>query len=459
MVYRLQKPIQLSFESFNTGLGTPISPNNDWVQLANQIPWLKLEEAYRLVFSSKAGRAGKPFRELYGALLIKQKARLSDRELLDAIRDTPAFQYFMGFPDYQAKRPFTHVTLVHFCERIAPIFELIRNIMLDSFRGDIQQALPDKALLITDATAVPVHIKYPQDAHLLNEARLNLEGDIKQLAKQLHQAPPRTYKRIAHQEWTAYSRKPRRWAKTTRKQIKKQLQYVRRDLRYVDERLAQGGKLTKRQQERLATIRKVYEQQTFMYVHHTHQVDNRIVSLSGPFIRPIKRGKAKAPVEFGPKINCSIMDGIVDIEHYSYQAFNESADLKATLDHYQDVHGYYPDIALADTLYRAKENIAWCKKHHIALNGPRLGRNPKHVDPQKCHDDKRSENRRRAIERELAFIKAKKIASDANICETISSNITLNGSRIIIRKLFKATIDYNVCKGLSINALLSSRKC
>ncbi|MDB7757821.1 IS5/IS1182 family transposase, partial [Lacticaseibacillus rhamnosus] len=51
--------------SFLRRLGTPLSPNNDWVQLANQILWSKLEEAYQLVFSSKAGRAGKPFRELY----------------------------------------------------------------------------------------------------------------------------------------------------------------------------------------------------------------------------------------------------------------------------------------------------------------------------------------------------------------------------------------------------------
>lgn len=264
----------------------------------------------------------------------------------------------MSFPDYKAKRPFTHVTLVHFRARITPISELIRNIMLDSLRGNIQQAMSDKTLFITDATAVSVHIKYSQDVHLLNEAQLNLEGDIKQLAKQLHQAPPRTYKRIAHQEWTAYSRKPWQWAKTTRKQIKKELQYVGRDLRYIDECIAQGNELTKRQKQRLATIRKVCEQQTFTYVHHMHQVDNRIVSFSESFIRPIKCGKAKAPVEFVPKINCSIMEGIVDIERYSYQAFNDSADLKATLDHYQDVHGYYPDIALADTLYRTKENIA-----------------------------------------------------------------------------------------------------
>ena len=277
--------------SFLRRLGTPLSPNNDWVQLANQILWSKLEEAYQLVFSSKVGRAGKPFRELYGALLIKQKA------------------------------------------------------------------------------------------HLLNEARLNLEADIKQLVKQLHRAPPQTYKHIAHQEWTAYSRKPRRWAKTTRKQIKKQLQYIRRDLRYVDERLAQGGELTKMQKERLATIRKVYEQQTFMYAHHTHQVDTRIVSLSEPFIRLIKRGKDKAPVEFGPKINCSIMDGIVDIEHYSYQAFNESADLKAILNHYQDVHGYYPDIALAETT-GPRKILPGVRKITLRLTVRGLAENPNTLIPR-----------------------------------------------------------------------------
>lgn len=103
IVYRLQKPIQLSFESFNVGLGPPLSPNNDRVQLANQISWPKFEETYQLVFSSKAGRTGKPFRELYGALLIKQKARLSDRELLDVIRGTRAFQYFISWDSQTTK--------------------------------------------------------------------------------------------------------------------------------------------------------------------------------------------------------------------------------------------------------------------------------------------------------------------------------------------------------------------
>ena len=39
-----------------------------------------------------------------------------------------------------------------------------------------------------------------------------------------------------------------------------------------------------------------------MYDNHTHSVPDRIVSVSQPFIRPIVRGKAGKPVEFGAKL-------------------------------------------------------------------------------------------------------------------------------------------------------------
>ncbi|WP_419566105.1 hypothetical protein [Ruthenibacterium lactatiformans] len=51
----------------------------------------------------------------------------------------------------------------------------------------------------------------------------------------------------------------------------------------------------------METIRKIYEQQKYMYDNHTHSVEDRIVSVSQPFVRPIVRGKAGKPVEFGMK--------------------------------------------------------------------------------------------------------------------------------------------------------------
>jgi hypothetical protein len=126
-----------------------------------------------LSFPSNLGRAGKPFRLLYGAQLIKQRTQLSDRELVAAIRDTPAYQYFIGLPEYQPQAPFSFSALSYFRRRIVPLSELITNIISDFVRDRLQAKLGHQKILITDATAVPVKIKYPQDTQPLNQARLN----------------------------------------------------------------------------------------------------------------------------------------------------------------------------------------------------------------------------------------------------------------------------------------------
>lgn len=60
----------------------------------------------------------------------------------------------------------------------------------------------------------------------------------------------------------------------------------------------------------MGTIRTVYEQQKYMYDNRTHSVPDRIVSVSQPFVRPIVRGKAGKPVEFGAKLeSVSLTDG------------------------------------------------------------------------------------------------------------------------------------------------------
>ena len=102
-------------------------------------------------------------------------------------------------------------------------------------------------------------------------------------------------------------------------------QYVRRDLKYIDRFLAEEKKLSPRQTERLAVIRKVYEQQKYMYDNRTHTVADRIVSISQPYIRPIVRGKAKTPTEFGAKRDLSIDHrGMARIEKQSFDTYNES---------------------------------------------------------------------------------------------------------------------------------------
>ena len=159
-------------------------------------------------------------------------------------------------------------------------------------------------------------------------------------------------------------------------------QYVRRDLKYVDEFLALDDvKLTEKQSEMLDVIRKVYEQQKFMFENKTHSVENRIVSISQPFIRPIVRGKAKSPVEFGAKLDLSVDEnGMARVEKLSFDAYNESEVLKNAVENYKQRTGHYPERVLVDQIYRNRTNLNFCKEHGIRLSGKRLGR-PKQQEP------------------------------------------------------------------------------
>ena len=125
----------------------------------------------------------------------------------------------------------------------------------------------------------------------------------------------------------------------------------------------------------LGTIEKVYEQQEYMYRNRTHSVADRIVSISQPWIRPIVRGKAKTPVEFGAKLDLSIDgSGYGRIEKISFDAYNECGSLEDAAERYRKRTGHYPMRILADQIYRTRDNRRFCKERGIRLSGPKLGR-------------------------------------------------------------------------------------
>jgi len=114
-----------------------------------------------------------------------------------------------------------------------------------------------------------------------------------------------------------------------------------------------------------------------MYQNKTHQVEDRIVSIHQPNVRPIIRGKAKAFAEFGAKIELSVIDGYSFLETTSWDAFHEGKGLRDTIKRYRVENGCYPEVVLADRIYRTRKNLQFCKEHNIRLSGPRLGRKGK----------------------------------------------------------------------------------
>ena len=67
----------------------------------------------------------------------------------------------------------------------------------------------------------------------------------------------------------------------------------------------------------LLVVGEVYRQQLWLYENQKQSIEDRIVSLSQPHIRPIIRGKAGKKTEFGAKLSASCHDGYVFIDHIS----------------------------------------------------------------------------------------------------------------------------------------------
>ena len=106
--------------------------------------------------------------------------------------------------------------------------------------------------------------------------------------------------------------------------------------------------------------------------------DHRIVSLRQPHLRPIVRGKVKAPVEFGAKYDVSIDEkGHARMEKLSFDPYNEGGILTDAVERYKNRTGHYPMRVLVDQIYRTRTNREFCKQHGIRMSGPRLGRPPK----------------------------------------------------------------------------------
>ena len=135
--------------------------------------------------------------------------------------------------------------------------------------------------------------------------------------------------------------------------------------------------MNERQKALLETLRQLFTQQQEMYTHRTNSTEDRIVSTSQPYVRPIVRGKAGTPVEFGAKIEMSMVDGYARIEMLSWDAFNEGGTLQDSVESFRADISHYPARILADKIFRTRENLNYCKKYGIRMSGPKLGRPPK----------------------------------------------------------------------------------
>ena len=270
--------------------------------------------------------------------------------------------------------------------------------------SDAKNKSVNSGKLIIDATCAPADISYPTDLGLLSGARVHTEKIIDILYKQIKyqtSKKPRTYRNLARKDYLLIAKQRRPSRNKKRQAIKKQLQYIKRNLAHIEQLIESGAtleRLSKKQYKTLLVLTEVYRQQQWLFDNNKQSIEDRIVSLSQPHIRPIVRGKAGKSVEFGAKLSASCFEGYVFLDRMSWDNFNESGELKAQVEAYHRFTGYYPESVHADRIYRTRSNRAWCQERGIRISGPPLGRPPATVSKSKKKQAKEDERIRQAIE-------------------------------------------------------------
>jgi IS5 family transposase len=220
----------------------------------------------------------------------------------------------------------------------------------------------------------------------LNEAREKTDAIIDELHTPLvgNELRPRTYRVKARRAFLSFTKKKKPGRKAIRKAKRQQLGFLCRNLTAIDRLLENPealplSRLSRRMYKNLLVCREVYRQQLEMFENNTQRVDDRIVSISQPHVRPIKRGKAGRETEFGAKLSLSVVGGFSFVDRLSWDNYNEGPDLIEQIETYQRRFGFYPESVHVDKIYRTRANRVYCKAHGIRISGPPLGRPPKHV--------------------------------------------------------------------------------
>lgn len=402
-MYRRSTPGQLSFENFYLPFGGKLSGENRWVKLAQLIPWEEFEAQYAEQLSEGMGAPAKSFRMALGALIIKERLGTSDIETVEQIRENPYLQFFLGLSEYSDKAPFEASMLVHFRKRVnlELIGQINEAIVKQRYEGDASKpegttkssdstdennndneppSPANAGQLIVDASCTPADIRYPTDLSLLNEAREHSERIIDVLYAQVREQvaqKPRTYRRKARQQYLHIAKQRRVKPTMRRKAVGQQLRYLKRNLTHIDALIDAGASLAQLDNQlyrKLLVISELFRQQQWMYQQRQRRIDDRIVSIAQPHVRPIVRGKAGTPVEFGAKIAISCVDGFGFLDHIEWDNFNESTDLKDQIERFKQRFGHYPASVHADQIYRTRTNLQYCRERGIRLSGKPLGR-------------------------------------------------------------------------------------
>lgn len=318
---------------------------------------------------NKSGLGRKPWFDIKGGIalqILKHYLQLSDALLIERINTDWAMQLFCGIllkPGEQIKDtnlPSWWRTYIG------------EHLNMDAMQTELAKYwkpfMEQPGVGMQDATCFESRISYPTDVKLIWNSCHEAYLLIQQQRKKLKLRKSRMNYPKQKESFQSYQKTRKKTRRKEKKLRRKLLRFLLKLLQHIED-LHQKYPiaLSHKQQKKLFTLIRVYEQQHGKLYGQVKEIKNRIVSLSKPYIRPIVRGKETKVVEFGAKVNILQIDGINFIEHISYDAFNEGTRLQSGIYLQRKLFGKCTHQS-ADQIYATNVNRKYCKKQNIATN-------------------------------------------------------------------------------------------
>lgn len=384
--------------------GGQLAEDNRWLKIKALIPWGELESEYASYFSGR-GRPALDGRLVIGLFLLKHMTVLSDENVVLELQENVYWQSFCGMEQFETVKKLHKTSLTKIRHKLG--VEFTKALEDKTYRVLIEKKIIRGKGMLVDATVMPEKIRFPNDIGLLNDVREWTVGWLKDAAKETG-AKIRTYCRSARKLFLNFAKKKLRTKKIIRQTKRQMLQFVRRNLEQLKERVGCFDYFVRGEIERrMVVAEKIYAQQKEMYVGKIQRCEERIVSWWREYTRPIKRGKSGAKdVEFGPKVCLSHVDGFTFLDEFNHENYSEArVDIvEKQIRNYEERFGQKPPSITGDQLYGNRENRELLKTKGIRSAFKPLGRKNESSD-SKDQYMRRKQRERNRIEGDIGNVK------------------------------------------------------
>lgn len=369
----------INFDNFYSDSVRKQFYNSDIGRLYQDIPWDILVRFYRQREQRTKKVKGRPrklsIRAGLAILFLQAYTGLSARKLLEQITQNIFYQYFIGTKFVSELNKNDHFLIYRLKDYYTLSLDEIHQLQ-KQFARKWKKLLPDTYGIMMDATVFESNITWPVMIRLMDNVLSLLIQYRQDFSQRLGSSiSNRSYEKL-HLEFKKLIIKRKRNYKQHISLIRKQTKLAIRYLRKLQSQIlileSRGEPVSDKQKASLNLIAQVLKQQEKSLSGQT--VSHLIVSLYKAYIHAIYRGKPRQPREYGLKFHLFLQGGLLWIDYYSNENFNETVRLPRTVNYSWELFGHKPMYLAADRIYQTRSNRNFLKEHGIKSNFPPVGR-------------------------------------------------------------------------------------